>query len=303
MDDCLRERFFVFDDFLPAEKSDSMRADIDAHFANPYEHKPATHDVWNYWHVPGTYNYLRTTPEKVIAREKVAEFVEALRTFAAVKFGFGRVSWPFLGLYVPGCSQTLHNDSTNGQLGYVYSLTRNERQTIGGQTLLVQDRDLFRTLLDEAAAGTALFDLVEPRFNRLTLFDDRIPHAVQRVDGAMDPLEGRFVLHGHIRESGVVVQGALPPEEIQGPVVEVLKALRRGVAKSVNGPLVLCVEIGTSGEIERMRPIFDRLASSTDADLDAVRAEAGERIRSLKFPKASAATRATIPLMFAAPRT
>lgn len=298
MSDCLRERFFVFDDFLPAEKSAAMRADVDAHFANPYEHRPSTHDVWNYWHVPGTYNYLRTTPEKVIAREKVAEFVEALRIFAAVRFGFGKVSWPFLGLYVPGCSQSLHNDSTNGQLGYVYSLTRNSRQTIGGQTMIVHDRDLFRTSLDRAAAGTALFDLVEPRFNRLTLFDDRIPHAVQRVDGSMDPVEGRFVLHGHIRESGVVVQGALPPKEIQDPVVQVLKELRQAGAKGVNGPLVLSIEIGKSGEVERQRPIFDRLASSSDVDLDAIRAEAADRIGRLRFPAASGPTRANIPLMF-----
>ena len=298
MSDCLRERFFVFDDFLPAEKSAAMRADVDAHFANPYEHRPSTHDVWNYWHVPGTYNYLRTTPEKVIAREKVAEFVEALRIFAAVRFGFGKVSWPFLGLYVPGCSQSLHNDSTNGQLGYVYSLTRNSRQTIGGQTMIVHDRDLFRTSLDRAAAGTALFDLVEPRFNRLTLFDDRIPHAVQRVDGSMDPVEGRFVLHGHIRESGVVVQGALPPKDIQDPVVQVLKELRQARAKGVNGPLVLSIEIGKSGEVERQRPIFDRLASSSDVDLDAIRAEAADRIGRLKFPAASGPTRANIPLMF-----
>ena len=298
MGDCLRERFFVFDDFLPAEKSAAMRADVDAHFASPYADQPSTHDVWNYWHVPGSYNYLRTTPEKVLARDKVAEFVDALRTFAAVKFGFAGVSWPFLGLYVPGCSQSLHNDSTNGQMGYVYSLTRNARQTIGGETLIVHDRDLFRTSLDQAAAGTALFDLVEPRFNRLTLFDDRIPHAVQRVDGSMNPLEGRFVLHGHIRESGVIAQGALPANVIQQPVVEALKELREGVANAVNGPLVLAVEIGKSGEVERMRPIFDRLASNGEVDIDALRAEAAERISRLKFPAASSSTRANIPLMF-----
>lgn len=298
MSDCLRERFYVFDDFLPAEKSASMRADIDAHFANPYSHQPATHNVWNYWHVPGQYNYLRATPESVIDRDKIAEFVEALRKVAAVKFGFGQVTWPFLSFYVPGCSQGLHNDATNGQLGYVYSLTRNERKTIGGETMVVHDRDLFRTSLDTAAAGTALFDLVEPRFNRLTLFDDRIPHAVQRVEGSMDPVEGRFVLHGHISEAGVIVQGALPPKAIQDPVVDLLKDLREAAGKTVNGPLVFAVEIGASGQVERMRPVFDRLASSANADLDAIRAEAGERLRAIKFPSAASSTRANIPLMF-----
>ena len=298
MVDCLTERLYIFDDFLPGETSGAMRADIDAHFSNPYQHKHETHDVWNYWHVPGQYNYLRTTPEKVIGREKVEQFVEALRSLSAVKFGFAEVTWPFFGLYVPGCSQNLHNDATNGQLGYVYSLTRNDRQTIGGETMVVHDRDLFRTSLRTAAAGRAMFDLVEPRFNRLTLFDDRIPHAVQRVDGSMDPLEGRFVLHGHIREGGVVAQGALAPNAIQEPVVEVLKSLRERAGTAVNGPFVLAIEIGSAGEVEGVRPIFDRLASGTDIDIDAVRAEAVERIRAIKFPAAASPTKANIPLMF-----
>ncbi len=215
MDECVRERFLVVDDFLPEGQGRAMRADIDAHFSNPHLHGPATHQVWNYWHVPGSYTYLRTSPEKIISLDRVTQFVEALRHWAAANLGLAGVTWPFLSLYVPGCNQGLHNDSANGRLGYVYSLTRDDRRTIGGETVLVHDRDLFRSSLEAAAAGTDLFDLVAPRFNRLTLFDDRIPHAVQRVDGSMDPVEGRFVMHGHISEAGVVAQGALAPAAIQ----------------------------------------------------------------------------------------
>lgn len=298
MDECLRERFVVVDDFLPDDKSLSMRADIDAHFANPGSHEAATHQLWNYWHVPGSYTYLRTTPDKVIARDKVEHFVNTLRTWAALNLGMAGVTWPFLSLYVPGCLQGLHNDSVNGRFGFVYSLTRNARATIGGETMIVQDRDLFRHALDRPAAGSDLFDLVAPRFNRLTLFDDRVPHAVQRVAGSMDPVEGRFVLHGHISEAGVVVQGPLPPDAIQPLVVELLQELREAVAKEVRGPLVLCVEIAATGEVQRIRPIVDRLASGVDADLDAVRAAVAEKISALKFAPASAPTRANIPLIF-----
>ena len=299
MEECLRERFVVVDEFLPQEDCLSMRRDIDTHFSDPQRHN-ATHQVWNYWHVPGSYTYLRTTPEKVIAKEKVEAFVDALRTWTAMTLGLAGVSWPFLSLYVPGCAQGLHNDSVNGQLGYVYSLTRDERLTIGGETVLVHDRDLFRTLLDQAAAGPGLFDLVEPRFNRLTLFDDRIPHAVQRIDGSMDPVEGRFVLHGHIREAGVVAHGAIPPNAIQDVVVEVLSELRSGPGRAVHGPLVFCIEIAPTGDVEQIRPIFDRLATNNDADLEEVRAAAAERIRGLRFPEASSPTLANIPLLFGA---
>jgi len=37
---------------------------------------------------------------------------------------------------------------------------------------------------------------IEPHFNRLTLFDPRSPHGVQLVEGTMDPLQSRVVLHG-----------------------------------------------------------------------------------------------------------
>jgi hypothetical protein len=297
MDQCITERFVVVDDFLPEDRSLSMRADIDAHFADAQNHKPETHYVWNYWHVPGTYTYLKTIPERVIAREKVEAFVQALRTWAAVNVGFGHVTWPFLSMYVPGCAQGVHNDSINGRLGYVFSLTRNSRKTIGGETVVFQDRDLFRSNLDKPAAGNAIFDLVEPRFGRLTLFDDRVPHAVQRVDGSMDPVEGRFVLHGHISEAGIVTQGALNPEAMQSPVSVALGELRSG-AGSAQGPLVYCIEVGQDGSVQRMRPLLDRLVSPANADLEPLRAAVAERISALRFPAASATTRANIPMIF-----
>jgi len=37
---------------------------------------------------------------------------------------------------------------------------------------------------------------IEPRFNRLVVFDPRIPHGVREVTGTRDPREGRLVIHG-----------------------------------------------------------------------------------------------------------
>jgi hypothetical protein len=298
MEQTVRERFVVVDDFLPEEDGLSMRADIEKHFSNPARHSPPIHQVWNYWYVPGSYTYLRTAPEKVIAREKVENFVDRLRTWSAQNLGFAAVTWPYLSLYVPGCAQGLHNDSTNGRLGFVYSLTPNSRQTIGGETVLVQDRDLFRSNLDTAAAGTGLYDLVPPQFNRLILFDDRIPHAVQRVDGSMDPLEGRIVLHGHISEAGVVAEGGLSGEVVQATINEALQDVREFVDSTVKGPLVFQLEIGATGEVGASRILFDRLASSDGGDLDALRSEIAERIGAVQFPSGSATTLANVPLIF-----
>ena len=288
----------VVDNFLAEEASRSMRDDIDAHFADPAQHAPTTHQVWNYWHVPGSYTYLRTSPEKVIARDKVERFVERLRTWAAINLGLAGITWPNLSLYVPGCLQGLHNDSVNGRLGFVYSLSRDDRRTIGGETVLMHDRDLFRTLLDQPAAGHLLYDLVEPRFNRLTLFDDRVPHAVQRIDGSMDPVEGRLVLHGHISEAGVVAQGALTPAAIQESVTAGLAPIREGVAPGVRGPLVYKLDIAATGEVQQLRPILDRLASSEADNLDDLRGKIVDRLSKLSFPQQSAPTWANVPLIF-----
>src|SRR5438309_3652139 len=129
----------------------------------------------------------------------------------------------------------------------------------------MHDRDLFRTNLDRPAAGTSLYDLVVPEFNRLTLFDDRIPHAVQRMEGSMDPLEGRVVLHGHISEGGVVAEGGLTPDLMQEGIGRLLTELRAGPGQGAHGPLVYRIEIATDGAVAAIHPIFDRLASSSDA--------------------------------------
>src|SRR4029077_6658544 len=104
-------------------------------FAEPYGHRAETHQIWNYWHVPELYTYLRTSPDKIRPAEALRLFHNALTTYAARQFALDAVSWPYLSLYVAGCRQGLHNDSANGRLGFVYSLTKAGRRSTGGETL------------------------------------------------------------------------------------------------------------------------------------------------------------------------
>ena len=297
MDGCLTSRFHVVDNFLAEDSALAMRTDIDAHFNDPGRHN-ADHQLWNYWYVPESYTYLRTTPEKVIGRDKVEAFVKGLTHWAALNLGFAAVTWPYLSLYVPGCQQVLHNDSTNGRMGFVYSLTRNDRKTIGGETIVMRDTDLFRAYLDKPAAGVGLFERIEPLFNRLVLFDDRVPHAVQRVEGPMDPLEGRFVLHGHLSEAGVVAQGALHADQVKAVTDEALAQLTKGVSPTIKGPLVIRLTISAHGSVDGIRPILDRLASSANEDTAALRDLVIEKLSAVRFPAASAVTSANVPLIF-----
>jgi hypothetical protein len=293
--------YLILDDFLPRAEAVAMRRQINDHFAEPERHMPDRHQVWNYWHVPGLYTYLRTQPEKVIERAHVARFVEALTVWAHYMLGLGHVTWPYLSLYVDGCEQKLHNDSTNGRFGFVYSLTWDERKTFGGETIVLKEGDLFRSNMGNASAGPGLLDLIEPKFNRLTLFDDRMPHGVQRVEGSMNPIEGRFVLHGHISESGPSADGPLDAAAITRAVYDDLGPLLSEVQRMPvlhHGPLVLRLAIEPSGLVSRVDRLVDRLARADGNSAGVLVGQVTQRIRAMRFPEAAAATEAIVPLLF-----
>jgi hypothetical protein len=296
----------VVDDFLPREFAASMRADIDAHFAAPFKHRPETHQVWNYWFVPQTYTYLRTQPEKVIQRASLDCFMGLLQAWSGETLGLARLSWPYLSLYVSGCRQGLHNDARNGRFGFVYSLTRDDRRSTGGETIVMRRGDPFLRHLRTPTAGTALYELVEPRFNRLVVFDDRMIHGVQLVEGSMDPVEGRFVLHGHLEESGPLVAGSLPAE----PVLQALRSpLERfdqacgAQARHYHGPLVLRFRISADGHVGALHVVLDRVFAERedDAGWSAIRGRLVELLGAATFPASTADTGVTLPLQFGGP--
>jgi Rps23 Pro-64 3,4-dihydroxylase Tpa1-like proline 4-hydroxylase len=298
----LRAPVVIVDDFLPRELAMAMRADIDAHFAKPEAHRADTHQVWNYWFVPELYTYLRTTPEKVIRRDRVDGFMEALGNWSTAALGMGDVTWPYLSLYVSGCRQGLHNDATNGRFAFVYSLTRDQRRTIGGETLVFREGDPVRSKLAAASAGRSFYDAIEPKFNRLIVFDDRLPHAVERVEGAMDPVEGRFVLHGHLSEDGVI-DGALPTTVVEEALVGFVNDFdARHLARIglYHGLLVLRFVISAAGSVATCGIVVDRVmhADPGHAEWEPLRDELVTRVKTLKFPPAEGETTVTVPLSF-----
>ncbi len=296
----------VVDGFLQPDLALEMRREIEVHFAKPEEHHAETHQVWNYWFVPDSYTYLRTAPEKVIERARVEAFHNALREWSIAMLGMANVTWPFLSLYVSGCRQNWHNDSVNGRFGFVYSLTRDERRTIGGETLVRKEIDPFRAHLARAGAGREFYQAIEPRFNRLVIFDDRLPHSVERVDGSMDPVEGRFVLHGHLSEGGTLLAGALSEDKIAGPLLEVLRQIREDWSAEValyNGALILRLTIAAGGGVAASQVMVDRVLHPDPGHVEweSLRAKLVARFEGLKFPPAGGETVLIQPLLFGGP--
>lgn len=296
----LREPFRTVDDFLELKEAETLRAHFEAHFAEPHKHSPATHQLWNYWYVPDLYTYLRTSPEKVIPRPLVDRFHARLSQWALETLGLGFVTWPNLSLYVDGCCQHLHNDATNGRFGFVYSLTPDSRRSRGGETIVLREGDLFRAHLARDAAGPALQELIAPRFNRLTIFDDRMPHGVRLIEGSMDPLDGRLVLHGHISEGRPQVRGPLAAEEVGAAVAEAraagLAAARIG-EDEVHGPLTVRLAVAADGEVDEVRPLVDRVVSAGGADARAAVESILRQIGGLRFPAKAQPSVAWVPVM------
>ena len=296
----------VVDRFLPPELALELRRDIESHFANPEEHRPETHQVWNYWFVPDSYTYLRTAPEKVFGRARIEAFHNALRDWSIAVLGMANVTWPYLSLYTSGCRQNWHNDSVNGRFGFVYSLTRDERRTIGGETLIRHEIDPFRTHLARAGAGREFYQAIEPRFNRLIVFDDRLPHSVERVDGSMDPVEGRIVLHGHLSEAGTIIEGPLSEAMITAPLLELLGQIREELSAEAalyHGALILRLTVAAGGAVAACEVMVDRVLHPDPGHVEwePLRGKLVGWFKRLKFPPAGGETVLIQPLLFGGP--
>ena len=300
-----RAGILVADNFLPAELAEAMRRDVEAHFANPMSQPADAHQVWNYWFVPQLYTYLRTTPEKVIERPRVDAFMRALRGWSLTRLGLGAVTWPHLSLYVSGCGQAWHNDAPNGRFAFVYALTKNERKTTGGETLILREGDPFRANLGRPSAGTGLYEAIEPHFNRLVVFDNRLAHAVARVDGTMDPVEARCVLHGHLSEAATAVGGALRPEQVAEPLATALRGFVADAPAQLalyHGPLVVRLTIGPGGAVDQCAALLDRVMhpDAGHTEWEPLLARLIERLRAVQFPAAEGQTTVIQPVLFGA---
>jgi hypothetical protein len=167
----------------------------------------------------------------------------------------------------------------------------------------LRENDPFRSNLTKPNAGRGFYEAIEPRFNRLVIFDDRLPHAVDRVDGPMDPVEGRFVLHGHLSEAGPVVTGALPANAVLEPIVDAVRSLFSDgspTAAFYHGPLVLRLSINPGGSVKDCDVLLDRVMhrDPNEVGWENLRARLINRLSELKYPQAGGETIVLQPLIF-----
>jgi hypothetical protein len=296
-------RLVVVDGF--AKEAARMRAHFDARFAEP---RSATADrfVWDPWHVDGQYTALRTPAWTYFPKRLYEAFHQRLVWWGRRTLGCHDVSPPWLSVYVDGCEQRLHGDLPHGPLAFVFSLTDWTRRTFrGGETLLLADEvlDFWRDFASTRGLEEGeLFDAIEPRFNRLVVFDPRLPHGVRRVDGSRDPRQGRVVVHGWFVQPRPFIEGPLPVEALARAIDGLSEflghTLRAG--PSLAGLLSLGFTVSAAGRVGRVRVLTD--TTRVPGELEAARRQVVRAVvrhlAAWQLPRQRALSRVTLPLVF-----
>lgn len=266
--------YLTVDSFYPAAKS--LRAVFDKRFADPLRSQPERF-MWDYWHVPGEYTVLRTPAYHYFPKSLYERFHRHLVRFGREILGCHDISPPWLSCYVEGCRQEAHQDLPHGPLAYVFSLTPwNHRKFRGGETFIVKPRTL-----------------IEPKFNRLTLFNPALVHGVRQVRGTHDPRDGRLVVHGWFVNPRPFWTGPLNAEEIQ---IGIHEGLAKSALAGLNlgqGLISLRLKILSSGKVQTAKVLINTLSGARANHVLAIKKE----LTNLRFPAKRSGTQLTLPLM------
>ena len=294
----------LVDRFAP--EAEPMRGVIDARFEDPRSTR-ADRFVWDYWHVPGQYTALRTPAWHYFPAPLYRAFHERLVWWGRRTLGCHDISPPWLSCYVEGCRQELHGDLPHGPWAFVFSLTRwSTRKFRGGETLLLRggvldywDHFVSERHLEERELVRA----VPSRFNRLVVFDPRVPHGVRRVEGTHDPREGRLVVHGWFVQPRPFVEGPLPVRAVQRELGAVLAGIGAVLPKALPlaGLLSVGVRVSPAGQVTALRVLSDttRVPHRDEPRRKRFVRELCGLIATRAYPRAKSASHLTLPFVFA----
>jgi hypothetical protein len=293
---------FVIDDFYVGAKQ--LRKVFENKFSDPKKTN-SNRFVWDFWHVPDQYTLLRTPADAFFPKKEYQQFLAKLGHWAWKNLGCAAITPPWLSYYIEGCEQKLHSDVPHGPWAFVYSLCPSRIRFSGGETEIIRPEVLeywnhFSQQTDRELHS--FVDRIKPKFNRLIVFDPRLPHGVSRVSGNQDPREARLVLHGWFTSPKPYIEGPLKPSEVAG-------ALNEGIDQFVdellevgqwNGILSISLEVGASGRVKNVSVLANTLRVSQQESIDPKILE--KRVKaifhSLVFAKKGSSSKITLPLRF-----
>ena len=278
------------------------------HFEQAFKDPRVAHPqrfVWDYWHVPEQYRLIRTPAYTYFPKKNYQDFHSQLVQWGRENLGCHDISPPWLSYYVEGCRQDLHADVPHGPWAFVYSLSPKQLKFRGGETLILKDQLLnywtqFSSQRDQEK--NSFMERVSPKFNRLVVFDPRVPHGVSEVEGVIDPMDARLVIHGWFVQPRPYVVGGLSV----GAVEKVLSGLladsqpyfqRMG---AVHGTVSVRYSVGANGQV-RLAKILTNTVQGLENSFEQKRFFMNwlkAFNKSLKFPAAKSPSKITLPLIF-----
>lgn len=301
----MTQSLITIDKFSP--EATQLRQVFDERFSDPRQAR-GDRFVWDWWHVPGQYTALRTPAYHYFPKKIYDIFHQQLVWWGRRNLGCHDVSPTWLSCYIDNCEQEVHGDVPHGPWAFVFSLTNWKNRTFrGGETLLLREEILNywgQADFNRGLEHGDVFQEVQPLFNRLTVFDPRIPHGVRRVQNTTDPREGRLVIHGWFVKPRPFIEGPLTEKELKVSIEGLSKKLETEIVAgniSVHGTLSLRLQINKWGEVEAMKFLTDSLRSRSLDPQESL------RIRKLVknyfqkeavFRKRSQGSLVTLPLMF-----
>lgn len=290
-----------------APEAPRLRAEFDARFRDPSQTQ-SSRFVWDYWHVPGQYTLLRTPAYHYFSPDLYAKFHERLVMWGRRHLGCWDISPPWLSCYVEGCRQELHSDVPHGAWAYVYSISPQRPVYKGGETKILKPEVLsywrnFSTARDRERSS--FVREVPAKFNRLTVFDPRLPHGVNEVRGTHDPRQGRLVIHGWFTQPKTYLDGYLPGRvvekklnEASARVSDLVGAFEQaGRLQAVQGTLAIGAQVGAGGRVRSVRFMTNTLVDLDGEAPQALQREILKIYRTLEFPRARGPTWLTVPLI------
>ena len=295
----------IEDQFYP--HANLLRQAFEKRFAHPLV---ATSDrfCWDYWLIPEQYKLLRTPAADFFGDTLFQPFLEHLLAWGRENLGCQMISHPWLSLYLDGCYQALHSDVPHGPWSFVYSLTPwNSRRFRGGETIVAKPKLLryFQEVThDQSDEHSHFFQKIEPKMNRLTVFDPRYPHGVQEVKGEEDLLKGRLVIHGWFTEPRPMLDGALTMKQVLKPLDQLAQFFIQQIEPmEFFGLLSLKFQVLASGKLAGAQILCGHLVNSQGDPLHLstlkkkINLLFNEDVR-ICFPKSSGKSVVTLPIEF-----
>jgi hypothetical protein len=292
----------IVDKFTPEAKA--LRRVFDERFADPRSTR-GDRFVWDYWHVPGQYTALRTPAWQYFPGPLYRQFHRRLVHWGRRTLGCHDVSPPWLSLYIDGCGQQLHGDLPHGPFAFVYSLTQWQRRRFtGGETLLLRDEvlEFWSDFVSERSVEEEeLLRAIPPRFDRLTVFDPRIPHGVRTVTGTRDPREGRLVIHGWFVQPRPFVEGPVPVRAVAQRIADLAGVAEQGARDlAVAGVLSFGIAVAPSGNVREAKVLADttRVPRADEVRRRKLVKALHQAITAWKLPARATSSQVTLPLVF-----